>query len=37
MPPETNIRIDLGFVLLPLIASWLALVISVALPTKKSE
>jgi hypothetical protein len=37
MPPETNIRIDLGFVLFPLIVSWLAFVISVALSTRKAE
>ena len=37
MPPEMNIRIDLGFVLLPLIVSWLGLAISVALPRKKPQ
>ena len=36
MPPEMNIRLDAPFVLLPLIVSWLGLLISVALPTKKS-
>jgi hypothetical protein len=37
MPIEMNIRLDAPFVLLPLIAAWLGLIISVALPTKKPQ